>query len=103
MVTDGGAATTKVVQVQISVTTATAASDGVEVGDVTVLLADTVQDQLDKLINDAATACAGAAARLRKRAGMVTTEYRATRSDFFQGAACSTGCRVLRKMTRLWP
>lgn len=58
--------TTSVVTPQLAVVTATEASEGVEVGDVTVLMADAVQDALDALIRDVVASC-GAGARLRKR------------------------------------
>lgn len=58
--------TTTVVQPQIAVVTATEASEGVEVGDVTVLLSETVQQELDKVVKEAAASC-GTGAKLRKR------------------------------------
>ncbi|EMR63473.1 hypothetical protein UCREL1_9579 [Eutypa lata UCREL1] len=44
----------------------TKASEGVEVGDVTVLLSETVQQELDKVVKEAAASC-GTGAKLRKR------------------------------------
>ena len=58
--------TTTVVKPQLAVVTASAASEGVEVGDVTVLMSDKVQDELDALMKDVAASC-GAGAKLRKR------------------------------------
>lgn len=51
---------------QLAVVTATEASEGVEVGDVTVLISDSLQDQLNNVVKEAAAAC-GAPAKLRKR------------------------------------
>ena len=60
--------TTTVVKPQLAVVTASAASEGVEVGDVTVLLSDSLQDQLNNIVKEAAASCA-APAKLRKRDG----------------------------------
>lgn len=60
--------TTTVVQEQLAVVTASEASEGVGVGDVTVLMPEALQDELDALIKDAVASCAGAA-KLRKRDG----------------------------------
>ena len=57
--------TTTTVKPQLSVVTAADAAEGVDAGDVTVLMADVVQDELNALVQDAVTACA--AAKLRKR------------------------------------
>lgn len=51
---------------QLAIVTATEASEGVEVGDVTVLISDSLQDQLNNVVNNAVAAC-GAPAKLRKR------------------------------------
>ena len=53
---------------QLAVVTATVASEGVEVGDVTVLISDSLQDQLNNIVKEAAAAC-GAPAKIRKRDG----------------------------------
>lgn len=58
--------TTTVFQEQLAVSTATEASDGVEVGDVTVLIHEGLQNELDSIVKDVAAACANAA-KLRKR------------------------------------
>ncbi|SPO03657.1 uncharacterized protein DNG_06340 [Cephalotrichum gorgonifer] len=57
---------TTVVKPQLAVVTATEASEGVDVGDVTVLVSDTVQDEMDAIIKQAVASC-GAPAKLRKR------------------------------------
>ncbi|KAM0329504.1 hypothetical protein ACHAQA_004813 [Verticillium albo-atrum] len=61
--------TTTVVRPQLAVVTATEGSEGVEVGDVTVLISDSLQDELDVLIKGVAASC-NAAAKLNKRDGM---------------------------------
>lgn len=53
---------------QLAVVTATVASEGVEVGDVTVLIPDTLRDQLSNIVKEAAASCASPA-KLRKRDG----------------------------------
>ena len=58
--------TTTVVKAQLAVVTATEASEGVEVGDVTVLMSDAVQNELDSVVKVAAASC-NAGAKLRKR------------------------------------
>ncbi len=56
------------VKAQLSVVTAIAASDGVDVGDVTVLMADSIREELAALIKGAAASC-GAPAKKSKRDG----------------------------------
>lgn len=58
--------TTTTVKVQVAAVTATEASDGVNVGDVTVLLSDAAQNEVNSIVQKAASACAGAA-KLKKR------------------------------------
>ncbi|GJN86974.1 hypothetical protein PLIIFM63780_010556 [Purpureocillium lilacinum] len=72
--------TTTVVKAQLSVVTAIAASDGVDVGDVTVLMADSIREELAALIKGAAASC-GAPAKKSKRDGM------GCMINAFQGAA----------------
>ena len=59
---------TTVVQEQMAVSTATEASEGVEAGDVTVLVSDMLQKELDLLVKEAAASCGGGV-KLRKRDG----------------------------------
>lgn len=66
-VTVDNAPSTTVVKAQLAVVTATAAAEAVAVGDVTVLLHETVQSQLESLVSEAATACAIAAKKLLRR------------------------------------
>ncbi|KAM0530678.1 hypothetical protein ACHAPS_000320 [Verticillium nonalfalfae] len=61
--------TTTVVKPQLAVATATKASEGIKAGDVTVLLSESVQNELDVIIKEAAASCA-APSRLGKRDGM---------------------------------
>ncbi|OAA53065.1 hypothetical protein ISF_09019 [Cordyceps fumosorosea ARSEF 2679] len=72
--------TTTAVKQQLSVVTATADSEGVKVGDVTVLLADTLQKELDGLIKTGMASCASPVRR-RKRDGT------SCMIDFLQHAA----------------
>lgn len=71
--TIGDVVSTTVAQAQLAVVTATEASEGVDVGDVTVLIPDTLQDELDVIIKDAVELCAGVA-KLRKRDSKVLPE-----------------------------
>lgn len=56
-----------VVKQPISVVTAAVDSEGIKAGDVTVLLADKIQKEVDAIVKDAAASC-NAAPVLRKRA-----------------------------------
>ncbi|KAI9163909.1 Leucinostatins biosynthesis cluster protein T [Paramyrothecium foliicola] len=67
--TIGNIETTTVVRLQVAVVTATKASEGVNVGDVTVLLSESVRNELEGLVHTAAALC-GIEAKLRRRDGM---------------------------------
>ncbi|CRK41581.1 hypothetical protein BN1723_015939 [Verticillium longisporum] len=83
--------TTTVVKPQLAVATATKASEGIKAGDVTVLLSDSVQNELDVIIKEAAASCDSAPEILGAAVQVLKTQAQKNKFAIMVAAAGAAG------------